>query len=279
MSKTVNLKFDSLESLFDQIGGKPRFKNASSRKPGAWSGTKSFTECQSFAQHGGWDAANEAADQAVAAITAKVRETVQPQATRVYASSGAFPVVSLAIAGNPAHMIRPVPDMNAGRAKTVRVLLNVCCSGGVSTDVMIRRGVAYAALVEIIQSLGYSVDLWVGTAMAGRYGGTGRFNTAWRVKAAGGVLDRDRLLFNVANPSNLRRIGFAVMETMSKADRDTFGVRVGGGYGMPDKFTTDFIDSIKPDVVADAAIMLGSRGHGDPVAWVIDTLSGLDLLG
>lgn len=274
--REVNMTYPSLDDLFSAIGGKERFKGASSRKPGDWSGTASFKQCQTFAQHGGWDAANEQADQAVAAITAKVRDSITVQSERLYANTGAIPNVAMFVAGNPAHMIQHVPSPRAGRAKTVRVLVNVCCSGGVSTATMIRRGVAYAALVEVIQSLGYSVDLWCGTAHGSR-GGTARFNAAWRVKPEGGVIDRDRLLFNMANPSNLRRIGFAIMETMSAKDRKAFGVP--GGYGTVEKFTTGFVDSIKPDVVSDASIMLGSSGHGDPVGWVIDTLTGLDLIG
>jgi len=271
----INKTFDSLESLFDSIS-EEQFTGAASHKVGDWYGTESFEQCQEFAQFGGWDVANEQAEKAVASILATVRDSIKVQPDRLYANVGAMPNVAMFVAGNPSHMIQHVVTPRSGRSKTVRILVNVCTSGGVSTDVMIRRGVAYAALVEVIQSLGYSVDLWVGTAH-GCHSRAQRFNSAWNVKNSSGVIDRDRLLFNLANPSNLRRIGFAIMETLTAKERKRFSVP--GGYGTVERFTKSFIDSISPDVVSDASIMLGSRGQSDPIGWVIDTLTGLDLIG
>jgi hypothetical protein len=48
---------------------------------------------------------------------------------------------------------------------------------------------------------------------------------------------------------------------------------------MPDSIPDSTRESIKPDVCADAPIRLGSRAQTDPVGFVIDTLTGLDLIG
>jgi len=284
--RQVERIFPTVESLFDAITTKNPFsderpylasrtveKKDNSRTP--FYQTGSFREAKEFATAGGWTGAGESAGEALAGVMSKLRETIKPEPTRVYAAAGAFPHIALAAAGNPQHMIRPVPVPGSGKGRTVRVLVNCSASAGIKTPTMIARGVAYVALVEALQSLGYSVEVWVGVATET---GKARFCGAWKIKTAGGQIDRDRLIFHMANPSNLRRLGFAVLESLSDNEREALSCAGGGGYGMPSSFTESFMNQIAADVVADAPIRLGERAADDPVSFVIETLTGLNII-
>jgi hypothetical protein len=282
MAKQLKVEriFQTVESLFDAITTENPFSNerpylASRAKGNEWYGTDSFRAAETFATAGGWSGAGESAGDAIAGVMSKLRETIKPEATRVYAAAGAFPHVALAAAGNPVHMIRPVPTPGTGKGRTVRVLVNCAASAGISQQTMIARGVAYVALVEALQSLGYSVELWVGFS---NETGKARLGVAWKIKTAGGQIDRDRLIFNLANPSNYRRLGLAVMESLSNEEREALHCAGGGNYGTPTPFTESFMNQIAADVVADAPIRLGERAERDPVGFVIETLTGLNII-
>lgn len=273
-------RFDSVTALFDAATDDTPYEGAESRstRNPAFHGSDDWAQAKDFALAGGWQGAGQQAADAVAAVLSTIRETVQPQPARIYAHAGSLPAVSLAAAGNPVSMIQFTPDPTAGRSKTVRIAVNIGALGMIDSSVMVRRGVAYVALCEVLASLGYSTDVWcVSTCEPGK-GGRDRMSVAWNVKAAGGVIDRDRLVFNLANPGNLRRMAWAIRETFPEAVRQRFGISRGGGYGASCPISKDVLDDLRPDVVADAPLTRPSQ-VGDPVAFVIDTLRGLDLIG
>jgi hypothetical protein len=280
MAKHHYKRFDSVTDLFAAATDDPAIDRAVSRKTGDpdFYGSADWAQAKDYALAGGWEGAGSQAADAVASVLSTIRKTVQPQPVRVYANSGAFPAVALAIAGNPAHMIRPVPDPAAGRSKTVRIMVNIGALGFIDGETMVKRGIAYVALCEVLASLGYSTDVWCVSTCEPSSGAMDRLSVAWNVKAAGGVIDRDRLVFNLANPANLRRMAWSIRETMPEPVRKRFGISPGGGYGRSTDVDSVVIDDLRPDVVADAALT-DPRQVPDPVSFVLKTLRGLDLIG
>lgn len=93
--------------------------------------------------------------------------------------------------------------------KVVKIVSNICVSGSVKHETIFARGAACLAAVDIIESLGRRVELWVGLGVqhAGR-----RIETHIMVKPASQPAELDRLAYVLCHASMLRRIAFAHME-------------------------------------------------------------------
>jgi hypothetical protein len=280
MNKHPYKRFDSVGALFDSLPDESPVERALSRRTSDpdFYGSTDFDQAKDYATSGGWDGAGQQAADAVAAVLSSIRDTVQPQPERLFANTGYMPNVPMFVAGNPAHMIQHIPNPRAGRAKTVRIVVNIGALGFIAGSTMIRRGVAYVALCEVLASLGYSTDVWAVSSCQPSNGRRGVMSVAWNIKPSSGVIDRDRLVYNLANPGNLRRMAWAVRETFTEAERKHFGISPGAGYGASAVVDQPVLNDLRPDVVADAPLTRDDQ-VGDPVAFVIDTLRGLDLIG
>jgi hypothetical protein len=93
--------------------------------------------------------------------------------------------------------------------KVVKIVANICVSAAVRAETIFARGAACLAAVDIIESLGRRVELWVGLGVnhAGR-----RIETHVLVKQASQPAELDRLAYVLCHASMLRRIAFAHME-------------------------------------------------------------------
>lgn len=93
--------------------------------------------------------------------------------------------------------------------KVIKIVANICVSAAVRAETIFARGAACLAAVDIIESLGRRVELWVGLGVshAGR-----RIETHVMVKPAGQPAELDRLAYVLCHASMLRRICFAHME-------------------------------------------------------------------
>jgi hypothetical protein len=251
-----------------------------------YGGTHNFGEARELAVVGGWSEGSTAAREAVGSVLESIRASgrvMRPR--RIYAPSGTRPFVPLAAAGNPSCFIRHTPEpRDAIRGKVVRVVVNVSMTAQVSTATCIQRGVTYTALVEVLQSLGLSVEVWCATATSKSTGygidAKARACAAWKVKPAGAPLDRERLLFSMAHPSTHRRIGFAIRECADSATRNALNVKKGGTYGKSVRLPQELRDKLDADVYADAPLQGGmAREIADPVRYVLETLEGLGLIG
>lgn len=98
--------------------------------------------------------------------------------------------------------------------KFCSIILNQTASCGVSTEVMLKRGITALALALMLEQNGYRVSVKVA------YGERGKNETCMytivNLKAFNQTLEVDRLAFFLADPSSFRRLNFAFMETRSE---------------------------------------------------------------
>jgi hypothetical protein len=93
--------------------------------------------------------------------------------------------------------------------KVVKIVANISVSCAVGAETIFARGAACLAAVDILESLGKRVELWVGLGLSdcGR-----RIETHVLVKPSSQPPELDRLAYVMCHASMLRRIMFAHME-------------------------------------------------------------------
>jgi len=122
--------------------------------------------------------------------------------------------------------------------KLIRITFNMCCSAGVSTKTIMRKGTAIAALCELLEYAGHRVEIILCDAN-GREGGFWlgsnkqdqklNFENYIVVKPFQQNLDPSIVSMALAHPATFRRLEFSVMECLPADLRHEIGV--GSGYG------------------------------------------------
>lgn len=181
----------------------------------------------------------------VAAITEKIREDVRPLLhdtfTMEWDVTGGAVDVAAFLEGVPENMIRLEPVKVAKPGRVVTLIVQGSVSWRVQPEEYVKRGAAAVALVEALELAAISVEVFVEYTTGSLPRGTGPIDLMTilvKVKAAGERLDRERLLFMVANADSLRRIVFAAWEHEPAAIRQKFGFQQHSGYGYAPRVIT-----------------------------------------
>jgi len=150
--------------------------------------------------------------------------------------AGYAPNVAMFCAGDPACMYTQ-GESYQGTTPIVRVLLNITVSGMIPASILANRGAALAAVIEYMESAGFSVEvtLYQGAEAEGwrKKGGTNQRVRVLHehfipVKRAGEFIEPDRFAFMLAHPSVLRRFIFRLDEMCAES-----GPHMRNGYGTP----------------------------------------------
>jgi hypothetical protein len=174
--------------------------------------------------------------------------------------------------GDPEHMMdyECVPSGRMGRV--VRVLVNGSASAFVSPELIRQRGILAVALIDVLSKLGVGVELWLESAT--EYNSKVHSQLI-KVHSSEERLDIDNLMFSMAHPSMLRRVGFSILERTTWAPAKQCA-QLGAGYGQPHNLTQG------KRIGADVEIDKLQNATGDPVvdgvAYIMSTIKGLDLL-
>lgn len=174
--------------------------------------------------------------------------------------------------GDPEHMMdyETVPSGRMGRV--VRVLVNGSASAFVSPELIRQRGVLAVALIDVLSKLGVGVELWLESAT--EYNDK-LHSQLIKIHSSEERLDIDNLMFSMAHPSMLRRVGFSILERTTWAPAKQCA-QLGAGYGRPHNLTQG------KRIGADVEIDKLQNATGDPVvdgvAYIMSTIKGLDLL-
>lgn len=221
------------DGWLEHVAQTPKFHGAASRRSenAGWSGTATFEDAMRLAKEG-WPEGMAR----VKEMTESLWKVIGQQMTRVdvdYDVAGSFADVDRFLTGEPENMVLFVEDENVrGRGKVVKIWANMAASCGVSTETIFCRGAAVVALVDALEKLGYSCEIVVASAIAGRWRGDEdvlQYDVC--VRKAGEPLDLDRLAFALANAAWLRRLVFSAKEQEDEGIRRRFGIP--GGYGYP----------------------------------------------
>lgn len=152
--------------------------------------------------------------------------------------------------------------------RMIRIAFNVSVSAGVNTEVIIRKGAAAAALVELLEYAGHRVELIV-CHSAKNYGGD-TTEEYIRLKEFDQNLDINVLSFALAHPAMLRCLVFSVNEQYPMETVRAMGYRRSDTYGRP----TDIPEENQGDIYIGKSY--GEDRQWDTPesaeAWVIDNL-------
>lgn len=237
-----------------------------SSSPNPWEGTKTFGEAMELATNG-WTAGEETIGKISAKVLAKVTSLIQRDEV-VYDVEGIGLDVAEYLNGVPECWQRFESHMAEGEGiKHIRLVYNATASAGIEPNIMAARGAAVAALVQALEYAGARVEVWaIPIAIRCGWGGSGKgpdFEARVLVKAADQDLDMSRVAYALAQPSMLRRIGFALLEGHEGAMK-----AAGYSYGHP-ATTLD-----KGDVYIDSARLGEAQWTKEEsaVQWVLAEL-------
>lgn len=137
-----------------------------------------------------------------------------------YAIAGSTPNVPRAIAGNILNMRAPDVDKSSKR-KVITIIYNMCENGGVDKDNIVNKAAVMAALIDEIESKGFSCEV-----IATAYTGNHRCNalTSVCVKPSHQPVDINRMAFSLGHSAMFRILFFADWQI----NKDCEGL----GYGL-----------------------------------------------
>ena len=225
------------------------------------------------ALHNGWSSVRPEIDAMTEAIEDEIRDKLVSGFREVYDVAGGGVDIGRFMSGDPDSMVTLIPMSQPKQGRVTTILVNVGFSAGVSETEIKRRGAAICALIESLERVNMTVELWCEEVVAHtdrRVHSTSSILV--RVKPATETLDMDKVMFAVACPMMLRRAIFSLQECQDATYRREIGI--GGGYGHPENVTKDAKSVCEPDITLD---LMGydsrMRTGADAVQWVRDNLS------
>lgn len=258
--------FDSLGDYIRHAESNPTKASSDAKGREDWAGTSSLADAVTLALHG-WDEKRPDVDKLFAQLETDIASAMDEPFTTYYSHSGDSVDMGRYMSGDPECMVDYVTEPQARMGRVVRVIINGAMSCGISADDIVRRGVAVVALLDVIHKLGVGVELAVEMPVTSD---NTKYSTVVKLHDSSEMLDINNMMYAVCHPSMLRRLAFSAIEQMPE---DMFG-SYRFGYGTPSE--------MQRKAGYDVAIEKLQDGHGDlvrdPVAWVLSTVKGLDLV-
>lgn len=148
-----------------------------------------------------------------------------------FALAGDEPDVGRMLSGEPEHMMTMQPRI-VRNGKLIRLVVQVSYPWTTTTEQVFRRGAAVLACLEIVQMLGYTLEIKI---VRTAHRGTRVMETYVPIHHAGDRLNLDTLAFMLVHPSVLRRLFFAYEECETSETRRLYGYHDQSGYGTPEQ--------------------------------------------
>lgn len=178
-----------------------------------WHGTETWEQATQFARYG-WPEGRARMTDAIA-VVAPERQSIASRGRDV---AGEYPLVHLAIAGDPMcmHVTR-----RAAVHGTPVVRIDYGCNVGafVSGDAVLNRGAALLSIVDRLEERGYSTEVRIVMQNKSMGDNPQVYTTTVTFKHAGDALDIDLAAFAMTNPSVQRRFNFALMESKPEMEK------------------------------------------------------------
>jgi len=254
----------------DTVGRGEAIAHSSTKDDDDWCG--SSVEEWPTLERLGWDAVYPEIKELTDEVTDDLRPLLAETFVKRMGVKGHKVEMGRFLSGSPVCMsqIKPIKVATVGRVVTI--LVNGGFSAGVDTADVKRRGVAICALVEALNLMQHSTEIWVEIPMgatSGKHEAGSRHVTLFKLKSAEDELDMARLMYVIAHPSALRRTWFSFVESLPYNE---FAGFLGTGYGSPAHNT-------QAEAV-EATIDLPKLEYPFPnsLQWVKDHLSKFGLL-
>jgi hypothetical protein len=173
-------------------------------------------------------------------------------------------------------------ESKGARGRSAHFLVGVTTSGGIEADIILRRGSAIVASIDILESLGFRIKV---TAYDSCYGEGSSSKDAHvdivQLKDYHEPINLDAVSFALTHPGFARRIGFGAQDAQSEEIRKRFGFHSGSGYGHPEfNFIPDEVVYNDQQVIKfDGMVLSQFKDEAGAVKSVIDTLKqfGIEL--
>ena len=164
---------------------------------------------------------------------------------------GYVPDVKSYLEGSPLSMLNKVNQVR----KKIDVYVNTSYYGGTSKEAIFNRGAIVLTLVEILESLGYSVDLHL--FEMSRVGDEIHFSD-FILKTETERMNIQKLYFPLCHPSWIRRLNFRLIEVTPDITRGW-----ANGYGRPSDLDEmkKIIDLNKNDIIIPTIDELNINGY------------------
>jgi hypothetical protein len=228
----------------------------------SWSGG-SLAEARDLAIHG-WPEGARKAGEIAGRIADRVVASPTETSSRVeigYDVAGAAYDAGAYAQGIPESWAAP---QLVTTAHAVRIVINIVASAGVGPDVIMRRGLAVAAIALVLQANGYPVTVDVLQHIRLEHGHGERETVMFNVANAssGSPLDVDRLVFALAHPMTFRRLCAAVSIGRRGSTASTRWGDSRPASGKPDGLECDIF-------VGGAHLEEAARWEDGGEAWVL----------
>lgn len=248
MSEDRITYYESLAEVRDRIidgpdyGSEDHYGRASMRNGrGDWAGGHSLQECANMLLDGWQDEQmdfHEEVEKLLDQLADRMNDFIQDQHRQVLDVSGGYVDIDRYISGEPENMYESWIEPDVSQGKALKVALNCAASAGVNPEYIKRRGLAVAAAVHAVNTMGFNVELWVGQTVRGA--GSKTNTELVKAKDYFDPLDDEVALMMCAHPGMLRRIVFWLEEQHEEEWRRPMGFGPeGGGYGGPANFPTE----------------------------------------
>jgi hypothetical protein len=199
----VTEKHGSLAEFIANVEGRTyKYENGDR----GWHGTDSVAEAIDIARKG-WDEVRPMVDEHRSAIMSKVRQIVDLEFHPTLEIVGAAVDVAEFLTGVPECMIAFPTEERPTAKRTLRLVMDPGANSSVAADRLAHRGAAVATLLEVLQMIGYSLEVFIASPVKNVVRGA-IHTPIVQANQAGQHVDVDALMFACGHPAMLRRLIF-----------------------------------------------------------------------
>jgi hypothetical protein len=262
--------FNSFGEMLNYVETNPKFGQSDKDGTDGWDGMKNFSDASQLARSG-WHDVRPEVEKLLNQMSDVIADRLEIAPAMTWNVAGGVVDVGRYCGNEPMCMIDFPMEPQERMGKVVKLFIDYGASSGFSGDFIMKRGIVLLALVDTLQKLGVSVEIYGETAISS--GGT-MHTTVTKLHDPTDRLDIDELMFTLAHPAMLRRMAFAVRE-MSTCAKDISSYQ-GGSYGSTRH--TVYAPTVNADVRMERLERQATQCMENPVEWVMQTITGLNLV-
>ena len=214
-------------------------------------------------------------------MRAKIAPTLRPAFRSFFDVTGGQVDVGRFLAGEPENMIETELIEIARPGKVVTVLIHGGMLSKVKTRDFVARGVAIVALIEALEQMQHSTEVWL-EITSSRDGDPEVYGTSRpvlthlvKLKDAADVLDIDDLMFAVAYPGRHRRLTFSIRQL--EPDHKRFGIGRDGAGEQGVTIPLTCRDRVGADICLESLSSTGDPVVVDAESWIATQLEAIGL--
>ena len=262
--------FDSFGEMLKYVEQNPHMGQCDKDGTNGWDGLKDFAEANELARSG-WHDIRPEVEKLLDNMSEVIADRLELSPAMQWNVAGGVVDVGRYCGNEPMCMIDFPMEPQERMGKVVKLFIDYGASGGFTGEFIMKRGIVLLALVDTLQKLGVSVEIYGETAVTS---GSTCHTTVTKLHDPTDKLDIDELMFTLAHPAMLRRMAFAVRE-MSSCSKG-ISAYAGGTYGST--VHTVYAPTVNADIRMERLEQAATLCMENPVEWVMQTISGLNLI-